>query len=137
MHPDEIVAAQQWQQALGELLVDAAIGVVMDVPVLERADEIVEQRPQAAVAEPGVVGGVVLAGQVEGRIGDVAPVDDRAVAGRAVHEVPAPAEPQSAAGAHRGQHADREPACGRRAARRGDPVRDGHQPPHSASSTSD
>jgi hypothetical protein len=134
VHPNEIVVAQQRLQAIREQAIDALIGGVVRVRVVQRAHEVVEQRPQGAVAEPAIVGLVILERQVDRGERDVLPVHQRGRSGHAVHGLAAPAEPQAALRLHGGEDAHGESAGGGGALRHGDAVGDGDDPVHSASS---
>ncbi len=134
VHPHEIVGAQHRLKPGGELAIDAQVGRVLRVDEAELVDEVVEERPERAVAEPEVVQLVVLAREVGGRVRDSAPDREARRGGRSVDDLAAPAKPQAAAGLHRRQHADREPAGGRSLARDRDAVRHGDEPAHTRSS---
>ena len=130
VHPDQVVGFEVRQQQLREPAVDALVGLVVFVVVADGVEEVVEQRPQRAVAEPEVV------------LAHARPASGRR---SAVHDLVANHESHGASGSpaaisplqpnHRppraciaAMHAQRETAWHRRASRHRNPVRNGDEP---------
>jgi hypothetical protein len=83
------------------------------VRVVDRVEEIVEQRPQRTVAEAEVELVVVGLRQLDGRVRDPIPYHDARRLGFAFGDVAAPPEPESPARLHRRVHAEHQAARGR------------------------
>ena len=115
-------------------LVHALVGLVLRVVVAEAVDEIVEQRPQRAVAEAEIEILVLGLVEVDRREGDAVLAHHRRFVRRDFGGFAVPAEPQSAPRLHGGQQSHRE-AAGRGAALgHGDAIRNRDQSAHTISS---
>jgi hypothetical protein len=132
VHPDQIVVAQIRVQLFGKQLIDPPIA---DVPVAIEAREVeavMEQRPECSVGEAAVVAIELGLDEIERDVGDVAGADDLGHERPGVGGLTAPAEPDAAGFAQRGQHADRQAAGGRglAAGNRRNPIRNDDEPAH-------
>src|SRR3970040_730397 len=73
VNPDQIVGFEQLHQFTREGLVDLVIDVVLLVRVLERLEKIMEYGPKRAIAESDVELLVLLAAEIQRRIGHAVP----------------------------------------------------------------
>src|ERR671928_78243 len=85
----------------GEAAVDGAVGGVGVGIVARQVGAVVADRPELPVRETGVVAAVLLAAEVEERVGDAALLDDLGRVRGLLAVLAAPAEPQAAALAQR------------------------------------
>ncbi len=134
MHPDEVVRLQQREQLACEQRVDATVRLVGITIVAEEAEQVVEQRPQRAVAEVVVVAVEIGLVEVDGGEGDVAVLLQLRIRGSPWQVLPPQPNQMPPLWLQRGEDADGEAAGGLAARGRGNPVGNGDQAAQNASS---
>ena len=95
VHPNGVAVAQPRHQGVGEPRVDPQVGIEVLATVFHQVQAEVQQRPQRAVGEAGVIAIVFGPGQVHGRVADAAVALGVHLRRRCA--LAAPAEPQPAA----------------------------------------
>jgi hypothetical protein len=134
VHPDEIVGLEQRLQRAREALVHALVGFIVGIVVTEAVHEVVEQRPQRAIAEAEIVVAELGLVEVDRGKGDAVLARHGGIIRGRLDGLAIPAEPQSAPCLHRGHQAHGEPTGHATSLGYGNTVRYCHQPAHTISS---
>ena len=113
VHPDQIAGREQRREPRGKQCVGLLVGGVFLVFVAKAGEEVVKERPQRAVGEAAVVALVERLRQRDGGIAQGFTAGDLRLPGLLGGGLAVPPEPESTAGAHGGEHADRKPSRGR------------------------
>ena len=129
VHPDQITGCEQRREPRGKQCVGLLVGGVFLVFVAKAGEEVVKERPERAVGEAAVVTLVERLRQRNGGVAQRVAAGDLRLPGLLAAGLAIPAEPESAARAHGGEHADREPSR-RRGFRERHAIGDVDQPGH-------
>ena len=93
VHPDRIVGRQLLVQGHGKNSVHVEIGSVVLPTETHEIEPEMQQRPQRAVCEADIIAAMLIAGEVERRVGDTPRFEYRGMRGGLGGDPAAPSEP--------------------------------------------